>query len=527
MNEYNPNFSETDLLNFLRVTPLSKLTYEQRCELKNKRPTPKLNIKQSVKKFTRSFQSSWYERFSWLTGCSVKNKMYCYVCILFDSKDTEWCTEGISDLSNLIKKAVKHQSSKEHLKNKESFQMLGKHRIEHAISEALRLSNLRHNETVSLNRQILRRIIQAIIFLCKQELPFRGHLEDESSHNRGNYLELLNLLAQNESLMRDHLESSSAFKGTSPDIQNDLIEIITGVLNDKIKSEIGECSFISIQADETLDVSCKSQMSIIFRYCIKDKIQERFMGFYDVSKNKKAIGLSEIIRKVLNEWNVDLKKVICQTYDGASVMAGSEGGVQKHVRQFCPHALFIHCYAHQLNLVLLHGSKSIPQVRLFICALTAFHSFFSKSSKRSVLLTERGFKLPQASTTRWNFHSRAVSTIIKYFSELNNVFNVIIADADSEWDSDSVNCAVGLVRYLEDPKFVFLLRVYENCFIYIDSLFKVLQSLSVNILTVHNEINLAIANLALLRQDSFIDKCVDDSLLLNKTLRFSEIPKKV
>jgi hypothetical protein len=68
-----------------------------------------------------------------------------------------------------------------------------------------------------------------------------------------------------------------------------------------------------------------------------------------------------------------------------------------------PSALFIHCYAHQLNLVLLHGAKTIQPVKMFMCNLTMFHTFFSPSTKISELLREQGFKLPNHSDTRWNF----------------------------------------------------------------------------------------------------------------------------
>ena len=450
--------------------------------------------------------------------------MYCYICIMFGEKDLEWCMQGISDLSNFIKKAVKHQESKVHLLNKEKFQLLGKHRIDHVLSEAARLQAIKHNEIVSTNRQVLGRIIQAIIYLCKQELALRGHREDEGFHNRGNYLELLNLLAQNESVIRDHLQSASTFKGTSAEIQNELIEVITSVVKDKIKSEIQECAFLSIQVDETLDVSCKSQLSIIFRYCIQGRIEERFIGFYDVSSDKSAAGLTGIIRMVLEEWDIDMNKVISQTYDGCSVMAGRQGGVQSLVKQFCPHAIFIHCYAHQLNLVLLYGSKTIKEVRLFISDLTAFHSFFSKSSKRTVLLTEKGFKLPQACTTRWNFHSRALTTIVKYFNELYGVFNAIIDDEDSQWDFDTISCARGLIKRMDDVIFVYLLCVYKACFAHIDPSFRVLQSLA-NINACHNEIQLATANLQALRRETFIEECVQESIKLNENLSFSDSQK--
>ncbi|XP_049782813.1 uncharacterized protein LOC126184465 [Schistocerca cancellata] len=279
------------------------------------------------------------------------------------------------------------KTSKRHLQNKESFQLLGKSRIEHALSEAARLTAIKYNEQVAPSRRVLARFIQAIVFLCKQELAFRGYREDEYSSNKGKNLELLDLLAQGEQLIRDHLSSSSTFKGTSPDIQNDVIEMITLAVNKKIRSEIQNCNFISIQADATLDASWKRQMTIIFRYCIADKIEVIFVGFYYVSGDKTAEGMSNIIYAVFKEWNVE-GKVVSQTYDGASVMAGRERGLQQLVK---------------------------------------------KSSKRTVLLTETGFKLPHASNARWNFRSRAFSTS-SHFSGIYSVFNYIFDDTDSQWD---------------------------------------------------------------------------------------------
>ncbi|KAF2895900.1 hypothetical protein ILUMI_10272 [Ignelater luminosus] len=62
-------------------------------------------------------------------------------------------------------------------------------------------------------------------------------------------------------------------------------------------------------------------------------------------------------------------------------------------------------------------------------------------SRQTALLTEEGFKLPQACTTRWNLHSRAVSIIKRYFSKLDAVFESIIEDENFEWDPDSTKDA--------------------------------------------------------------------------------------
>ncbi|XP_026819140.1 zinc finger MYM-type protein 1-like [Rhopalosiphum maidis] len=316
--------------------------------------------------------------------------------------------------------------------------LLGANRIEHALSEGRRLAAIKHNENVGVNRRILTRLIHVICFLGKQEIAFRGHNEDSSSINKGNYLELLDLLSREEQLLREHFMSNSVFKGTSSDIQNDLISCITSVLKTKISNELQKANFISIRADKTTDVSCKSQMSIIFRYVVDNKIEERFIGFFDVSKDKSAFGLSEILLTEIKNWNIG-DKLVCQTYDGAAVMAGQKNGVQDIIKQSYPKAMFIHCYAHQLNLVFLHGSKSIKSVKIFISDLTMFHTFFSRSPKKSQLLREKGFKLPQSCETKWNYHSRAAATITTHFIELKKAITCVTDEDD--WDPITINMA--------------------------------------------------------------------------------------
>ena len=50
---------------------------------------------------------------------------------------------------------------------------------------------------------------------------------------------------------------SGVFTGYSSEIQNDLIECIDSVIQDKIDKEFENCRFLRIQVDETTDVSTK------------------------------------------------------------------------------------------------------------------------------------------------------------------------------------------------------------------------------------------------------------------------------
>ncbi|XP_026819055.1 zinc finger MYM-type protein 1-like [Rhopalosiphum maidis] len=121
------------------------------------------------------------------------------------------------------------------------------------------------------------RLIDATCYLAKQEFPFRGHDEQITSTNRGNYVELINLMGTLDLKLSGHLSTATVFSGLSGDIQNDLIQSISNVLMKKIALEIKNVDFVSIIMDETTDVVSKSQLSIIFRYMTYEEVQERFL----------------------------------------------------------------------------------------------------------------------------------------------------------------------------------------------------------------------------------------------------------
>lgn len=56
---------------------------------------------------------------------------------------------------------------------------------------------------------------------------------------------------------------------------------------------------------------------------------------------------------------------ITQACGGASVMRGGTGGVQRKVKDTCGNAYYIHCYAHQLNLVMQHPTDQSLFFRYF------------------------------------------------------------------------------------------------------------------------------------------------------------------
>ena len=217
------------------------------------KPCPALkNLASQTKKCKRYFNPSLYEKYEWLCGCSHKTRLFSWPCALFsvNPQNIVLASVGVSDVNNLRNIMQRHSTSKQHIGHSIQWKTFGRTRIDRALDDAVRKRNIAHNNEVRKNREILRRLISAVCFLSKQELAFRGHEESGQSLNRGNYIELLQFLAEFDKPLAEHLESSTAFKGISAAIQNDLIASVREVLSAEISQEIRNAPFAFILVDE-------------------------------------------------------------------------------------------------------------------------------------------------------------------------------------------------------------------------------------------------------------------------------------
>lgn len=300
--------------------------------LSNGRPMPRLNLRTEVKdgkrNYFRSFKFEWYQEISWLCGCSHLLKLFCWPCLLFGitTKNGDgFFRQGVTNMGNFQNLKSRHEKSVFHIQSMVAFVNFSKTRIETRISKAYQDEIEKHNEKVNENRYVLKCLIDATCFSARQEIAFRGHNEKADSDNKGNYVELLNLLAIRDEKLAFHLKNSTVFIGTSKTIQNELIECIGTVVRNEIKDEISKAMFVSIMLDETVDISKKSQLSTTIRYISESNQHyavERFIKFSYVSNERTADGLYNHIKNFIEEFDF-AEKLIAQTYDGAAVMAGN------------------------------------------------------------------------------------------------------------------------------------------------------------------------------------------------------------
>lgn len=382
---FENSLNETSVIDELKILPFSRRsTGEKESILEVGRPTPllpKLIQKGGgAKPFKRNFNENYYEKFEWICGCNHVNKLFCWPCLLFtNTKDhSVWVRNGFSDLKHLTTAIDKHAASMVHISNFLSLKSFGRVRIDELLDNSRKITVNQHNQKVTENRNILCTLIDAVCYLGKQEIPFRGDDESASSLNRGNYVELLKTMAISNTNLANHLDNSTVFRGTSPDIQNDLINCVATVIRQRIDSEIDEAEFISILVDESTDIEKKCQMSLVFRYFSKrsGKIVERFYRYIDVTMDRSAAGISKHIVSLVKVKNWG-NKLIGQSYDGAAVMAGDINGVQTVVAKAFPTAIFVHCMAHRMNLALQKSVQDIKPIKIFFTTLSGIFLSFS------------------------------------------------------------------------------------------------------------------------------------------------------
>ncbi|XP_072377882.1 zinc finger MYM-type protein 1-like [Diabrotica undecimpunctata] len=441
------------------------------------RPKPNLLISKVTKcksrDYKRSFKIEIYEKTDWFCGCATTNTLYCFSCLLFGDEESEWTKYGIKDLVHLSEKIKKHQHSKSHISAKLGFNLLGKQDIRQQLNSAYRLNISKHNEQIKNNRYVLSKIINCVKFCGAFELALRGHDERKDSINPGIFRGLINFSAELDLALKDHLQQATVFKGTSKDIQNDLLDCMLSVCQAHIKKEIAASKFVSIVSDETSEISNIFQMVIVYRYTLQNGTPvERFWTFLKPN-NHDAVSLAGCIEECLSCVLSSSDKLISQSYDGASVMSGVHGGVQKLIQDKFRYANYIHCYAHQLNLLMSQATSINTNVRIFFADLTDITNFFSNSPQRVAILDEVvGNRVPSASATRWNFKIRTVNMVYENRKTLKECMERI---QSTSRQSGTITKAGALLRLLNDNKFVFWLKVFHRVMPHVDILYSQIQ----------------------------------------------------
>ena len=136
----------------------------------------------------------------------------------------------------------------------------------------------------------------------------------------------------------------------------------------------------------------------------------------------------------LKDSGLDQIPIVAQAYDGASVMSGSQNGVQAKVRERHSAAVYTHCMAHRLNLVLVESCKTTRHARVLFDVLESLYCFFSRPGNHKKFVEIQAslgitshLELTQLSDTRWSCRWRNVNTTKHLFVSILSCLDQLAA----------------------------------------------------------------------------------------------------
>lgn len=228
--------------------------------------------------------------------------------------------------------------------------------------------------------------------LLNRSLPFREHDESETSLHRGQFLETIKVIRKLcEDVRKVTLENAPKNNQVvSPKIQKDIAQCFSQEILKAIFQEIGDDVFVLL-VDESSDVSKKEQMAVVLRYVDKlGLIKEKFVGvIYVTDTISKSIKYS--IDSLFNQHGLSMEKVRGQSYHGASNMKGEFNGLKALILKDNVSAFYVHCFAHQLQLVVVAVARNHTGVGNFFDMLSLVVNVGCASCQQKDMIRE-GYK---------------------------------------------------------------------------------------------------------------------------------------
>ena len=261
-------------LHFLRIQPSGKTlvqTYTGTLQWRSLNKTDSLNLRTLARTYddgrTRYLnKSNFYRtlingervRRKWLIYSESTGLFFSYVCKLFSCHVS--LTIGFNDWKN-IQHLSEQEGSTTHKECISAFCVFGwqTERLDKSLAAQI------ENEQ-DYWRNVLRRVVSVVKFLSSRGLPFWERDEKIGSNHNGNFLGIIELLAQYGAFRADHLHRfGNAGSGTpsylSSGIFNEFLQLMVRQVWSTIVAEVSSAKYDSIIVDSTPDITHLDQLA--------------------------------------------------------------------------------------------------------------------------------------------------------------------------------------------------------------------------------------------------------------------------
>ena len=479
----------------------------------------------------RQFQPTWLKKHPWLHYSQFTDGAFCHACAVFltDNPGGQSCGQLVTKpFKAWVKQFCKFES---HAKNQYHLTSLARmsefiERYKHPEVAVDTQLNKRLQHQMECNQKVIESLFKIIIFCGKQGLAYRGHRDDlinfsdlevESSHNEGNFIELVKFRAETDSNLHNHLQNAPKnAKYTSKTIQNQLIDIVAQQIRTEILSEVKEAKYYSVIADEVCDISNEEQFSICLHYVHDKAVKEMFLDFVEVERITGHV-LATALLHCLSHWGLSYVDMRGQCYDGSTNMSSAKNGCKSIVQKHAPMATYTHCAAHRLNLAIV-SACNIQIFKSTEACIGEISRFFKYSAKWQRLLekcidclgtTPKVQKLKDSCRTWWVERIDSYTIFFELLPAVQKAMQAISSPnqfselgTDWDWDGETLTKANGFLYQLKSSSFLISFTILLEVLATFRGLTMKLQMEAVDVMYAYKEVHETIKSLKDMRTDS-------------------------
>lgn len=425
----------------------------------------------------RSFKVAWFDSWKWIDYHEVSDSVTCYYCSrastqklltkgLYGKREEAFLSNGFTNWKDACASFRRHEMSKYHL---DAVQVLAKPQrdVGEMLSQGL-------SQQKKLNSRMLLVIVQTLQFLTRQALALRGHDDGES-----NFIQLLKLRSCDQAEISEWLAKKGGDKYTSPEIQNEILTLMSQAVLCEIARKLQQAEFFTIMTDECVDCANNEQLAICIRYVDDNvNVHEEFIGLYQIP-NILANTIVAALQDTLVRLNLNLSRCRGQCYDGAGNMSGCKTGVKAQIQKQEPRALYTHCYGHALSLSIADTVRMVKSLGNVMDTVHELSKLLQYSPKRSTLFKDiKGDISPDTvgfrvlCPTRWTVRNETFRSILDNYNVLLELWDTILNDKP---DSDTRARVNGIDSQMKTFDFYFGASLLCRLLSHTDNLSKTLQ----------------------------------------------------